>query len=468
MPRLAGARGAADAVDIRLGLHRQVVVDDMGDVVDVESARGDIGGDQHRHAAGPETVERAHALVLRLVAVDRVGVDARGLELAHQPVGAVLGLGEHHGAVHVDRVEQVDQQLGLLRLQHEVELLVDAVDRARHRRHGDGDRLVEQRVREVADLLRHGRREEHRLAVAREHRRDAADGLDEAHVEHAVGLVEHEELDLGEVDQALVEQVDQAARRRDQDIDALLDRAHLRTLPDAAEDDREADRRVPSVAREALRDLRRELTGGGEHERLGTASDRQLCAARDLAEQSVQDRQRERGGLAGAGLRDAEHVLELERGRDRLRLDRRGELVAIGDERVEDRRRELEAREGDLRIGLGVGLGGSGGVRVRNGGGNWRHKYLSPASGNRCGGREGEIPCRGASRWVLSGDPDGRRCVGARIAWASPWDGIKPVGARGASELRVHSVDSRAAGKVPVELSDEESDLSSPAKSDGA
>ena len=42
----AGARRAADAVDVALRDVGQVEVDDVADAVDVDAARGDVGGDQ--------------------------------------------------------------------------------------------------------------------------------------------------------------------------------------------------------------------------------------------------------------------------------------------------------------------------------------------------------------------------------------------------------------------------------------
>ena len=76
----AGARGAADAVDILLGNVGQVEVDDMGDARDVDPARGDVGRDQDRRLAGLEGGDGALALGLRLVAVDRGGGDAGGAQ----------------------------------------------------------------------------------------------------------------------------------------------------------------------------------------------------------------------------------------------------------------------------------------------------------------------------------------------------------------------------------------------------
>ena len=61
-----------------------------------------------------------------------------------------------------------------------------------------------------------------------QHGDDALDVVDEAHVEHAVGFVEHQHLDLVEAQRALVDQIEQAARCRHQHFDAARQRAHLR------------------------------------------------------------------------------------------------------------------------------------------------------------------------------------------------------------------------------------------------
>ena len=57
----AGARGAADAMDIALGLGGQLVVDDVSHALHVDAARGEIGGDQHAGTAAAEVLERALA-----------------------------------------------------------------------------------------------------------------------------------------------------------------------------------------------------------------------------------------------------------------------------------------------------------------------------------------------------------------------------------------------------------------------
>ena len=71
---------------------------------------------------------------------------------------------------------------------------------------------------QLADLAVERRREEHRLAVAGRQPDDPVDLRLEAHVEHPVGLVEHEHRDGVERDQLPVDEVLQAAGRGDEHL----------------------------------------------------------------------------------------------------------------------------------------------------------------------------------------------------------------------------------------------------------
>ena len=90
----SGAAGAADAVHVVLGRMRHVEVDHLRQPLDVQPARGDVGGDQHRGLARLEVLERRLALGLRLVAVDRVGVDVVAAQLVREAVRADARAGE--------------------------------------------------------------------------------------------------------------------------------------------------------------------------------------------------------------------------------------------------------------------------------------------------------------------------------------------------------------------------------------
>src|SRR5690606_19639454 len=99
----SGASGAADAVDVAFGLVRQIEVEDVGYVVDVDAARGDIGGDKHACFTVFEAVERTVARALAFVAVDGSSRVAGFGQLLAEAIGTVLGAGENDGAVNVHR-----------------------------------------------------------------------------------------------------------------------------------------------------------------------------------------------------------------------------------------------------------------------------------------------------------------------------------------------------------------------------
>ena len=81
-------------------------------------------------------------------------------------------------------------------------------------------RIVQELLGDAPDLRRHGGGEEQRLAGEWHQLADALDVGNEAHVEHAVGLVDHQELDTGEQQSSALEVIEQTARSGDQHVDA--------------------------------------------------------------------------------------------------------------------------------------------------------------------------------------------------------------------------------------------------------
>ena len=163
--------------------------------------------------------------------------------------------------------------------------------------------------------------------------------MDEAHVEHAVGFVEHQHFDLVEAHGALIDQVEQAAGRGDQHVDAARQRADLpvdRHAADGEFDRQRAD--VAAIGAEAVGDLAGQFARRRQHQHAAGLALR----AHALVEQVVQDRQREGRGLAGAGLRDADDVAACKRDRNGLGLDRRGGDVFFFGKGAKDRLCEAE------------------------------------------------------------------------------------------------------------------------------
>ena len=92
-------------MDIGLGALRNGVVDDMGQVVDVDSACGDVGRDQQMEASVFEVVDDAGPLSLCNIAVESVYREAACDEVVRQFIDVAFFFSENHSVNfgrHVD------------------------------------------------------------------------------------------------------------------------------------------------------------------------------------------------------------------------------------------------------------------------------------------------------------------------------------------------------------------------------
>ena len=106
---------------------------------------------------------------------------------------------------------------------------------------------------------------------------DPLERMDEAEVEHLVGLVEDEDLELAKAERALVDEVEQAARRRDEDVETARNGAHALRIGNAAEDHADRQAHEAAVGLGARGDLRSELARRGKHQHSDLARLRGCC-----------------------------------------------------------------------------------------------------------------------------------------------------------------------------------------------
>ena len=225
-----------------------------------------------------------------------------------------------------------------------VDGLLDVVRQGVAPRHFDEHRRAQEGPGELADLVRERGREHQALALRCQQVDDALDVGQEPHVQHAVGFVEHEQLHLGKIHRLLLDVVEQPARGRDEDLDALAKGRRLRLHVHAAEYDCTAQRRVPGVGLDVLVDLVGELARRRDDQGPHRMTRRRRAAARHR-QQSVDDRQREARRLAGSGLGGAHDVAAGHHYRNRLGLDRGRLAVAEFGHGTQDRRVEPEITE---------------------------------------------------------------------------------------------------------------------------
>jgi hypothetical protein len=99
--RGARPRGAADPVDISLRHFGKLEIDDMGDTIDIDAARRDVGCDHGTGAAGTKRFEGALPLALALVTMDRASRDPIAFQMLGDLVGAAFGSGEDDRPCHL-------------------------------------------------------------------------------------------------------------------------------------------------------------------------------------------------------------------------------------------------------------------------------------------------------------------------------------------------------------------------------
>ncbi len=196
---VAGAAGAADPVHVGVLVAGGVEVDHVGDVGDVDAAGGDVGGDQGVDLAPLEAGQRSFALALALVAVHRDGIELAAAQSLDQPVGAALGADEDEGAAALGVAAAAAARWSSLALWDSTWTKLCSMSRlpVLGRLLGVAPGVVGVGGGELAGRALQGGGEEQGLAIVRGLGDDPADRRLEAHVEHAVGLVEDEDAGPG-------------------------------------------------------------------------------------------------------------------------------------------------------------------------------------------------------------------------------------------------------------------------------
>jgi hypothetical protein len=305
----------------------RVNVDDQLNVVYVHAARCNVSGDKHLDVSGGECGEVAVTGNLREVSVQvnsgNSGVD----ELAGQLLGVVLCAHE----------EQAASATGS-KLLNEYTLRLNTVNFEHVVRHGGDVRgrfvnrvqnlVVQEAANQLVNTVVEGGAEQQALSVGRGLVEEASHHRQEAKVGHVVGLVKHSDLDGVEADEALLDEVFEAAGAGHNNVNAGLEGSNLTVLANPTED----CGGVEAVGgREGLDDggnLGGELASRCEYE--AKRATRAALAAGELSAEAGNHRQREGKGLTRASLTAAEHVASSERVRKGIELDGEWRGLAVG------------------------------------------------------------------------------------------------------------------------------------------
>ena len=265
---LAGAARTADTMDIAAGVKGQVVVENVRDIVNIQTTGGHVGGDENVDFAAAEGRHDAGALSLLHVAVEAVDIVASGGQKDVQRIRFFLRAAEDHAFGDVFRIDQTNDGIGAFAVFDDIEELFNVVVRAFRDGCRDVHGILENVLRKLDDGTRHRGGEEHGLMVAIEMLEDLLDIVQEAHVQHFIGFIDDNVFGIHIIEMAGVDQVKEAARRGDQRVDSLGEHRLLTTVGLSAREGRRMDVGIASELEQFVGDLRGKFAGGDENEQV--------------------------------------------------------------------------------------------------------------------------------------------------------------------------------------------------------
>ncbi len=262
---LARPGGAPDPVHVALGVLGQIVVDHVGDVFDMNTPRGHVGGHQNFHAVLLELVHKPETLALGQIAGNAFRRQPVAAQFFGQPLDPGLGIGKNQHPVPVLTFQNAQKERQLAFQTDMNQGLVNVLDRNLLRCNGDEFGQIHVLVGQLEYPVRQGGREKHGLAffVVRQFAKDKTHIPRKPEIEQAVGFVDDYHLDSGGFEDALFEIVDDATGCADDHIDTLFQGLGLLLIINTADDLGEAQSGVRADQHGLFVNLRSQLPRRG-------------------------------------------------------------------------------------------------------------------------------------------------------------------------------------------------------------
>jgi len=277
---------------VGLVLHRRVGMDDEGNIIDMDAAGRDVGGDEGCRGAACECREVAFACILGQVAVQLDGTDSDGVELASELLCAVLRAREDDHPALAGHSSDLFDAIGFL---DDDDAMLEE-----HRCFDSG--CMRYGVGEVAgdegiDAASEGCREQQSLTVLGCVIEDSLHHGQEALISHVISLIKNAHLDSVERDIAGLHVVQEASGTSN---DNLNTRGESLALGCVGHPTKDGCGLHPVGGRQRLDDgcnLRGKFASRDEHERPWTPAHR----CHRIRCEASHNGQRECKGLARAG-----------------------------------------------------------------------------------------------------------------------------------------------------------------------
>ena len=224
---LSGTTGTTASVGVACHIIRQTVVDNMSQIIYVQTTGSHIGSHQELNGMVAELLHGEVTLLLTQVAVQRLCIITILNQLICNILSLQLGAAEDNRKDAWIEIHHALQGeilvLGIYQIVDVVYMLSTLVARTHY------DFLVVVQVVEgnLLDVLAHGSREEQGVSIFRNVLEDGIDALREAHVQHLVSLIKHHVVHVLQLSHATINQIEQTARGSHDNLHTMLQGANL-------------------------------------------------------------------------------------------------------------------------------------------------------------------------------------------------------------------------------------------------
>jgi murein L,D-transpeptidase YcbB/YkuD len=264
---LSGATCTTRAMLQGIGIARQFDVNDQRQRRQIDTARGNVGRDANPGTTITQRLKRVVAFVLAMLTRQGDGGKATLDQAGVEVTDIVAGRAEQHRRFGFVEAQQVDDGMFDVGRRNRDGAVADVAMTTIFTDGRDAQRIVLVTLCQCHDRLWHRCREHEGATFFWRCVEDLFQIFAETHVEHFIGFIEHGDLQRAEVESATLEVIAEATRRADDYVRAMRKVATLFRGIHAADAGCDARTGLAIKPHEFAADLKRKLTGRGDHER---------------------------------------------------------------------------------------------------------------------------------------------------------------------------------------------------------
>lgn len=340
---VTGTTGTTNSVNIVVDIGGQVIVDDVGNIRNIETTGGNSSGNQNWATSATEELQSAFTLALSAVTMDGGCREALVDEEVGQRISHALGLDKNEGKTAGSvGVEDIQEDRTLVMVLDILDLLSDVLRRRPNATNGQENVVFQKIAGKHLDITRKSGGEHECLAVIHRGHILTLDNTAnlgfETHVQHAVSLIKNQVFDVNKGDTATFDKVNQTTRSSDQHITAALDLAQLRANIGTSVHDTWTNPGAIGELAGLVKDLRDKLASRGKDQgsrvSLALPAIAQLTLSRCRGSRRPvlirlgKDREQETTGLSRTSLCACHEVTTIHDNGNRILLNRGGDFIA--------------------------------------------------------------------------------------------------------------------------------------------